>query len=42
MQIADLFVRECITMDLQGSDKWEAIRELSQLLLQAGRISTGT
>ena len=40
MQIANLFVRECITMDLKASTKWEAIRELSQLLLQAGRLSS--
>jgi fructose-specific phosphotransferase system IIA component len=40
MHTADLFLPECMTMDLQASDKWQAIRELSQLLLQAGRISS--
>ncbi len=38
MQTVDLFLPECMTMDLQASNKWEAIRELAQLLQQAGRI----
>ncbi len=40
MQVVDLFVPECMTMDLQASNKWEAIRELALLLQQAGRIDS--
>ena len=40
MQAADLFLPECMTMDLQAANKWEAIRELAGLLLKAGRISS--
>ena len=40
MGIAELFLPECMTMDLQASTKWEAIRKLSMLLLDAGRIAS--
>ncbi len=40
MQIVDLFLPECMTMDLQAADKWDAIHQLAQLLLQAGRIDS--
>ncbi len=40
MQTVDLFLPECMTMDLKAADKWEAIRELAQLLRQAGRIDS--
>jgi fructose-specific phosphotransferase system IIA component len=40
MQTVDLFLPECMTMDLKAGDKQEAIHELTQLLFKAGRISS--
>jgi nitrogen PTS system EIIA component len=40
MQIVDLFLPECMTMDLKATNKWEAIRELALLLQKAGRIAS--
>lgn len=40
MQIIDLFPPECMTMDLQAANKWDAIHELAALLLRAGRIDS--
>lgn len=40
MKIADLFLIDCIEMDLHARNKWEAIHELSMLLLSAGKINS--
>ncbi len=40
MGIVDLLTLDCMTIDLQARNKWEAIHELSLLLLAAGRIKS--
>ena len=40
MENANLFLKDCIKMELKATDKWEAIRELSGLLLAAGKINS--
>ena len=40
MKIADLFLKECIEMDLQARNKWQAIHELSSFLFSAGKINS--
>jgi len=40
MRIAELFDPDCMTMDLQATDKWGAIAELAALLVPGGRISS--
>lgn len=40
MQTVDLFLPECMSMDLQASTKWGAIHELAVLLEAAGRLNS--
>ncbi len=40
MRIVDLFIENCMEMDLQARSKDEAIHELSLLFLSAGRIES--
>lgn len=40
MEIANLFLKDCIKMELKATTKWEAIRELSGLLQSAGKINS--
>jgi PTS system fructose-specific IIC component len=40
MKIVELFHPSCMTMDLQATNKWDAVAELANLLFQNGRLSS--